>query len=148
MKQEIELFLLLDQTNQKNSNKEYIGIFNSTTRNRRRQENSPHSIDIVVYGDDHGQGKFRAILKIIFCDIHKTNLDSIVLKVGHIDCKKDTYGIIRDKISTKTNQSLNILNTSGGLIIKHTTINGTDSVIAELKQTNYVIDNTDIDGPL
>ena len=48
---------------------------------------TPATIDIV-YGGDHGQGKFRAVVKIIFRDVHDKNAASIVLKVGHIDCKK------------------------------------------------------------
>ena len=48
------------------------------------------SVDIV-FGGDHGQGKFRAVIKLILWDSNGKSIETIVMKVGHIDCKTDTY---------------------------------------------------------
>ena len=104
---------------------------------------TPKTIDIV-YGGDHGQGKFRAVVKIIFRDVHQTNVASIVLKVGHIDCKKDMYCILRDTITPKINKSLEKLKTSGAIVTTQTSINGKNIMAAKLKQTNYVNDTNDV----
>jgi hypothetical protein len=51
------------------------------------------SIDVVL-GGDHGQGKFRSVIKIILRDTNGKMMDTMVMKVGHIDCTKDTYEVI------------------------------------------------------
>eukprot|EP00978_Attheya_sp_CCMP212_P033993 scaffold140306_cov53-Attheya_sp.AAC.5 len=47
----------------------------------------------VIIGGNHGQGTFWAILakQAIICGVNEKKLDSFVVKIGHIDCKKDTY---------------------------------------------------------
>ena len=54
-----------------------------------------HDMKLVdnVFGDDHGQGKFRAVSKLILRESDGKKFETIVMKVGHIDCKKDTYYI-------------------------------------------------------
>jgi hypothetical protein len=54
-------------------------------------------IDIAFIGD-HGQGKFNSVLKITIRGDGK-KVTSMVLKVGHIDCKKDTYEVIKRSIA-------------------------------------------------
>ena len=71
------------------------------------------SIDLVI-GGDHGQGKFRCA--------NGMNVNSFCLKVGHIDCDKDTYDVLKNSVTTPLNndiktiiskQTVNIVNKIG-----------------------------------
>merc|ERR1712032_826293 len=74
------------------------------------------SID-VVFGGDHGQGKFRAVVKVIYRDECRKKIDDVVMTVGHIDCRKDTYDVLKNTIAQKHNESLSRLDKSGKLSI-------------------------------
>ena len=61
----------------------------------------------LVFGGDHGQGKFRAVVKVTL----RHNDDALknetsILKVGHVDCEKDTYDILKNTIAAPLNESL------------------------------------------
>ena len=46
------------------------------------------------------------LIKIILQDVNGKNLDDWVIKVGHIDCRKDTYEILRRTIAPSLNLCL------------------------------------------
>jgi hypothetical protein len=53
------------------------------------------SMDVVLVGGrDYGQGKFRSVIKIILRDDTGKQVTSMLMKVGHIDCTKDTYEVL------------------------------------------------------
>ena len=62
----------------------------------------------IVIGDDHGQRKFCSVGKFIMRDKEEYNKDSYAIKIGHIDCFKDTYKIYQRTIATTNQQSLKI----------------------------------------
>jgi hypothetical protein len=72
------------------------------------------SIDVVL-GGDHGQGKFRSVIKIILGDDDGKQVDSMVMKVGHIDCVKDTYDILKSSVVGPLNESIEEVVKSGAL---------------------------------
>jgi hypothetical protein len=72
------------------------------------------SIDVVL-GGDHGQGKFRSVIKIILRDNEGKMVDTMVMKVGHIDCQKDTYEVLRSSVAGPLNQSMQEVFDSGAL---------------------------------
>jgi hypothetical protein len=73
-------------------------------KDERKVENLK-SIDIVV-GGDHGQERFRMLAKVIARDENKKIIDKFVMKLAHIDCKKDTYQVLRDTITPSLNRDL------------------------------------------
>ena len=83
------------------------------------------------------------MIEVIFCDSDGNNIHSIVLKVAHIECKKDTYDILRDTIAPKLNDSLKELQSSKAMVTERTTINGKVSVSVKLRPDNYIDDNND-----
>lgn len=64
-----------------------------------------HSMD-VVFGGDHGQGVFGAAVKVILWTSDWQVAASAVRKVGHIDCTKDTYDVLKATIAGQLNVSL------------------------------------------
>jgi hypothetical protein len=58
----------------------------------------------LVFGGDHGKGKFQMLLKIILRrkDIRR----QFIVKVGYIDCKKDTYDVLKNTIGPHLNTSI------------------------------------------
>jgi hypothetical protein len=72
------------------------------------------SIDVVL-GGDHGQGKFRSVIKIILRNDDGKQVDSMVMKVGHIDCMKDTYDILKSSVAGPLNESMEEVVKSGAL---------------------------------
>jgi hypothetical protein len=56
------------------------------------------SIDVVL-GGDNGQEEFRSVIKIILRDDDGKQVDSMVRKVGHINCTKDMYKILKWSIA-------------------------------------------------
>jgi hypothetical protein len=74
------------------------------------------SVDIVV-GGHHGQGKFRAVIKIIlrYVDIEvKTKI--IVIKAGHIEAKKDTYEILKNTVTPEMNDAIKRIKQGGNVL--------------------------------
>ena len=63
------------------------------------------NIDLVL-GGDHGARKFRMLFKVICRNNKMEAVDDFKIKVAHIDCKKDTYNIIRETISPALNEEL------------------------------------------
>jgi hypothetical protein len=76
--------------------------------------NNLKSIDVVL-GGDHGQGKFRSVIKIILRDDTGLSVDTLVMKVGHIDCTKDTYDVLKSSVAGPLNNSLKEVINSGAL---------------------------------
>ena len=72
------------------------------------------SMDVVL-GGDHGQGKFRSVIKIILRDGTGRQVDSMVMKVGHIDCTKDTYEVLKSSVAGPSNESMTNVINSGAL---------------------------------
>lgn len=60
----------------------------------------------IVFGGDHGQGVFGAAVKVILVDPVRKVVNSAVEKVGHIDCRKDTYNVLKQTIANPLNKSL------------------------------------------
>ena len=74
------------------------------------------SMDVVL-GGDHGQGKFRSVIKIILRDDDGKQVTSMVMKVGHIDCTKDTYEVLKSSVAGPLNESLQDVINSGALLL-------------------------------
>ena len=66
-------------------------MFNEQKYNIKRSE--INSIDLVL-GRDHGQYKFRMVMKIICRNEQMNIIDEWIVKVVYIDCEKDTYKIL------------------------------------------------------
>ena len=66
------------------------------------------SVDLVI-GGDHGQGKFRCVMKIILRDETGKNIDSYCIKIGHIDCDKDTYDVLKNSITGPLNEDIKLI---------------------------------------
>jgi hypothetical protein len=79
----------------------------------------------IVFGGDHGQGKFRSLIKIIVRGGGGKKMTSMVVKVGHIDCKKDTYDVIKRSIAGPLNDSFAKVIDSGRLQIYRKEEDGT-----------------------
>ena len=73
-------------------------------------------VDIIV-GGDHGQEKFHAYIKTILRDGEDNILDMFVSKVGHIDCKKDTYDVLKKSIAGPLNEAMKRLKEAGAVNI-------------------------------
>ena len=56
--------------------------------------NGLSGVDLVI-GGDHGQRKFRCMMKVILRDKDGKNVDSFCIKIGHIDCEKDKYKVLK-----------------------------------------------------
>jgi hypothetical protein len=65
------------------------------------------SLDIVV-GGDHGQRKFRMVMRLIYRNKANAEVPAVMhtIKVGHIDCAKDTREILESTISSPINEGL------------------------------------------
>jgi hypothetical protein len=63
---------------------------------------------VVVFGGDHGAQCFRAVVKIIFGNADRPSIftHSVTLQVGHINCGKDTYEVLKGTIGVQLNDSL------------------------------------------
>jgi hypothetical protein len=76
------------------------------------------SMDAVL-GGDHGQRNFRSVIKIILRDNTGKQVTSMVMKVGHIDCTKDTYEVLKSSVAGPLNKSLqNVINLGALLLIR------------------------------
>ena len=74
----------------------------------KRDVSQLDNVDLVI-GGDHGQRKFRMVLKIICRKEDMSVIDSWVVKIGHIDCKKDTYDVLKQTIIPFINHDINKL---------------------------------------
>jgi hypothetical protein len=68
------------------------------------------SINIVI-GGDHGQRKFRMVIRLIYRNKSNPNIPEIshILKVGHINCIKDTRIVLEKTIGEKINNGCKAL---------------------------------------
>ena len=57
-----------------------------------------HKVDFIL-GEGYGQSKFRMLMKVIARKEDMSIINHWVLKVAHIDCKKDTYQVLREIIT-------------------------------------------------
>ena len=55
------------------------------------------------------------MIKIILGDDTGKSVDTLVLKVGHVDCTKDTYDILKSSVAGPLNDSIKELIDSGAL---------------------------------
>ena len=78
------------------------------------QYDSVQSIDLVI-GGDHGQGKFRSVMKIILRNASGKNIDSFCVKIGHIDCDKDTYHVLKNSVTKPLNDDIKAITDSGSV---------------------------------
>jgi len=67
-----------------------------------------HKIDLIL-GGDHGQRMFRMLFKVIVRKADNTKIDEFVVKIGHIDCKKDTYEVLKQTITPSLNTDIKAL---------------------------------------
>ncbi len=74
------------------------------------------SMDVVL-GGDHGQGKFRSVIKIILRDNVGKQVTSMVMKVGHIDCTKDTYEVLKSSVAWPLSKLLQEVINLGALLL-------------------------------
>ena len=81
-------------------------IATRVTSKDESMKNDLHNIDLVV-GGDHGQRKFRMLVKIILRKDNMKVIDEWPIKVGHIDCRKDTYKVLQQTIMPDINCDLN-----------------------------------------
>ena len=66
------------------------------------------NVDLVL-GGDHGQRKFRMLMKVIMRKEDMTKIDEFIIKIAHIDCKHETYHSLRSTITPTINCDLNEL---------------------------------------
>ena len=69
------------------------------------------SIDLVM-GGDHGQRKFRMVMKVIVRYGEAHAKDTHVIKLAHIDCVTETYDVLKASIAPPLNRCLNELKRS------------------------------------
>jgi hypothetical protein len=74
------------------------------------------SMDVVL-GGDHGQGQFGLVIKIILRDDTGKQVTSMVMNVGHIDCTKDTYRVIKSSVAGPLNKLLQDVMNYGALLL-------------------------------
>jgi hypothetical protein len=72
-------------------------------------------IDIVV-GGDHGQVKFRAVIKIIITRFTSAGVKPKVVKVGHIEAKKDTCEILLNTVTPSMNEAIKRIKMGGNVL--------------------------------
>jgi hypothetical protein len=82
----------------------------------------PETVEVVV-GRDHGQGALRRFAKILLTSpkLRKEKEDLSygcpIIKLCHVQCKKDTYHIIKNTATPLLNDSINHLKASQCIII-------------------------------
>ena len=69
------------------------------------------SVDLVI-GGDHGQGKFRSVMKVILRNRYGKNVNHFCIKVNHIDCEKDIYEVLKKSIAAPLNADIKFINES------------------------------------
>ena len=63
----------------------------------------------LIFGGDHGQGMFRMVVKIIVRNNEGDELSEFIIRVAHIDCKKDTYNVLRETICPQLNEDMRLI---------------------------------------
>jgi hypothetical protein len=109
-----------------------VGTYAQETVSTNPTLDNLRSIDVVL-GGDHGQGKFRSVIKIILRDGAGLSVDTLVMKVGHIDCTKDTYDVLKSSVAGPLNDSLKEVYNSGALQVIR---DANGSVIFRMKNDN------------
>jgi hypothetical protein len=99
---------------------------NSTLTNKKDSKlpanEFPETVEVVV-GMDHGQGALRRFAKILLTlpKLRKEKEDLSyscpIVKLCHVQCKKDTYCIIKNTATPLLNDSINHLKASRGIIV-------------------------------
>jgi hypothetical protein len=85
--------------------KPLIQTLNLSIDSRISMNKQVKSVDIVLGGDQ----KFRMLVKIILRDEDMKILCSLVIKIGHIDCVKDTYDVLDTTIMRLINDAVSEL---------------------------------------
>ena len=70
----------------------------------------------MVVGADHGVGALRGSVKIILRSKDNDVLKSYILQFCYIDCKKDTYEILKNTISKSANSALHRIVKGGNIL--------------------------------
>lgn len=87
------------------------------TRLKNNDSNELRITDIdnvdLVLGGDHGQRKFRMLIKIIVRKQAMDVIDEWTVKIAHIDCKKDTYKVLQQTIMPAINYDLREMKEKG-----------------------------------
>ena len=89
---------------------------------------SVESLDLVI-GGDHGQGKFRSVMKIILRNQDLKNVNQFCIKIDHIDCEKDTYEVLRDSITSPLNTDITTINEAGYIRVLKNLITEEDTLL-------------------
>jgi hypothetical protein len=76
-----------------------------------------NNVDLVL-GGDHGQRKFRMVVKVVVRKVSMEAIDSWPVKIGHIDCKKDSYDVLQSTIAPHLNNDLKTIKESKLLLFK------------------------------
>jgi hypothetical protein len=79
--------------------------------------NEINNVDLVL-GGDHGQRKFRMVVKVVVRKGSMKAIDSWPVKIGHIDCKKDSYHVLQSTIAPHLNNDLKTIKESKLLLFK------------------------------
>ena len=69
------------------------GVASRVLHRISNENESIHNVDLVL-GGDHGQKKFRMVMKIIVRKETMEIIDEWTIKIAHIDCKHDTYIVL------------------------------------------------------
>ena len=99
--------------------------FSIMNRSNDSDLNNIHTVDLIL-GGDHGQGSFKSILKIILRGQELHNIiDQWVICIGAVECKKDTYAVLKNTILPVINVYLQDIRQNGEVLLfsKHV-ING------------------------
>ncbi len=92
------------------------------------------SLDVVV-GGDHGQRKFRMVMRVIYRSKSNPDVPAVIhtVKVGHIDCSKDTREVLEATIAHPINEGIRKIFGKVLIIHQHTSSisYGDDSPIAD-----------------
>jgi hypothetical protein len=85
----------------------------------------------IVFGGDHGQRQFRAVIKIILRNDENKAINpySVVIRVGNIECRKDTREVLEKTIGMMLNGSLRLV--VDKFIVVHHANDVTNAILAD-----------------
>jgi hypothetical protein len=85
----------------------------------------------VIFGGDHGQGSSKFTVKYILRLVHKVEPFVFIERVAQIDCKKDSYDLVKQTVAGELNDALQRLADAEGLFIfEYTTGNETGCYVS------------------
>jgi hypothetical protein len=108
-------------------------VVNRSTQDSKLQAGPMFPEEIgVIFGLDHGQGALRGYAKFLLTspqerkERNDLSLGCPIAKICHVQCKKDTYRVVRHTVADKLVEGIKVLN-ENRLVIVH----NKDSTIAQ-----------------